>query len=372
MSTTGNSLTVRTSCHPDSTKSRERKRRKIYLRGRQALSLLLLCALAFLTLAITGCGAGTDVESTPQKETIILGDASWDSIQVHNRIAGFIIEHGYSYPVDYIFGETLPLLQGLSTGGIDIYMEVWTDNIIEAWEKVLAEGTAQDLGPIFPDAPQGWYVPTYMIEGDPARGIEATAPNLRSVFDLPEYKDLFTDPEVTSKGRFHNSPPGWVCTAINEEKFSAYELNEAFNLFSTGSDTALATSMVSAYEKGEPWVGYYWEPTWVMGKLDMTLLEEPPYDPEVWEKNKGCAYPAAKVQKGIHSELQDSAPDVVEFIKNYTTTLQQNNELLAYMIENDGDIEKAAHYFFENYTEIWKSWLPEDITVKVEKALGEV
>jgi ABC-type proline/glycine betaine transport system substrate-binding protein len=42
------------------------------------------------------------------------------------------------------------------------------------------------------------------------------------------------------------------------------------------------------------------------------------------------------------------------------------------MIENDGDIEKAAHYFFENYTEIWKSWLPEDITVKVEKALGEV
>jgi len=59
-------------------------------------------------------------------------------------------------------------------------------------------------------------------------------------------------------------------------------LNENYELFGTGSQSSLAASMVAAYEKGKPWIGYYWEPTWVMGKLDMTLIEEAPYDEEVW------------------------------------------------------------------------------------------
>ena len=82
-------------------------------------------------------------------------------------------------------------------------------------------------------------------------------------------------------------------TGINEAKFKTYGLDQTFNLFSTGSDTALATSMVAAYEKGQPWVGYYWEPTWVMGQLDMTMLEEPEYNAEVYNdpNNRGCAFP---------------------------------------------------------------------------------
>ena len=33
------------------------------------------------------------------------------------------------------FRETLPLLQGLRNGDVQIYMEIWADNILEAWEK---------------------------------------------------------------------------------------------------------------------------------------------------------------------------------------------------------------------------------------------
>lgn len=346
---------------PGFSKAQKEKRKR-------RLGLWVLAVLTLLAVFAAGC--------TPEKggapEKLILGDATWDSIQVHNRVAGFILEHGYDYEVDYVFGETLPLLLGLSGGEIDIYMEVWTDNVGDNWKDEVDRGTIKDLGLAFPDAPQGWYVPTYMIEGDAARGIEAAAPDLQSVFDLPKYKDLFKDPEMPSKGRFHNSPPGWVCTAINEDKIEVYELGDAFNSFTTGSDTALAVSMVNAYEKGEPWVGYYWEPTWVMGKMDMTMLEEPAYDSEIWESSKGCHYPAARVHKGVHRDLEVNAPEVVEFIENYETTLQQNNDFLAYMIEHDGDTEKAALYFLEKYADIWKTWLPEDIAVKVEKALGEV
>ncbi|NLO21737.1 MAG: ABC transporter substrate-binding protein [Syntrophomonadaceae bacterium] len=341
---------------------------------------LFLALLLVSCLLLSGCGqqaeSGAD-DADVSKPPLVLADVSWDSIKVHNRIAGFIIEHGYGYPEPkYIFGDTLPMLQGLAKGDVDIYLEIWADNIKEAWEEVLAEGSVKNLGPNLPDGPQGWWVPTYMIEGDPERGIEAMTPDLKTVQDLPKYWELFKDPEAPTKGRFHNSPPGWICTSINEVKMKTYGLEDTYNVFSTGSDAALVTSMVTAYEKGEPWFGYYWEPTWVMGKLDMTMLEEPPYDEAVWndENNRGCAYPPAQVLVGINSGLEEKAPELIEFLDNYQTTLAQNNDFLAYMDDYEGDNseEAAAIYFFETYPEVWKSWLPEDIVAKVENALNEV
>lgn len=324
-----------------------------------------------LIFTISGCSSEPAQNSNAEKPTVVFGDLSWDSVQVHNRIAAFILEHGYGYSCEFKFGESMPLVQGLANGDVDVLMEVWKNNIKDAWDKFLSEGSVVEVGINFKDAPQGWYVPTYMIKGDPERGIKPIAPDLKSVFDLPKYKDLFKDPEVPSKGRFHNSPPGWVVTKINEEKIRAYGLNESFNIFSTGSDTALVTSMVDAYEKGEPWLGYYWEPTWVMGKLDMTLLEEPPYDPEVWEKNKGCAFPTETVTIGMNADFSKSAPEVTEFLSKYSTTLEQNNDILAFMHDNGGDPQKAAMYFLEKYPDVWKSWLPQDVADKVEKALKE-
>jgi glycine betaine/proline transport system substrate-binding protein len=213
-----------------------------------------------------------------------------------------------------------------------------------------------------------------MIKGDPARGIEAVAPDLKSVADLPKYWHLFKDPEVPSKGRFHNSPPGWGVTEINETKLKTYGLTDTFNIFSTGSDTALATSMVTAYDRGQPWVGYYWEPTWIMGLMDMTMLEEPPYDPAVYNdpSNRGCAYPAAKVLKAIHIDVQTNAPEIAEFIKKYQTSLEENNDFLAYMNDNQVESEAAAIYFLKKYPDTWKAWVPADIAQKVTEALKEV
>ncbi len=336
--------------------------------GKVAFKPLLVLVLLIFSLTIVGCGGGN-------VSRLVMADISWESVKVHNRIVGFIIEHGYGYPEpEYTFGETLPLLQGLARGDIDITMEVWRDNYEEPWNDVLKGGTVKNLGSIYPDSPQGWYVPTYMIKGDPKRGIEAVAPDLKSVTDLPRYWHLFKDAEVPTKGRFHNSPPGWAVTEINETKIKTYGLDKTFNIFSTGSDSALSASMVSAYEKGVPWVGYNWEPNWVMGQLDMTMLEEPVYDPAVWEdhSNRGCAFPAAKVLKAVHTDLETTAPEVVELIAKYETTLAQNNDFLAYMSENNTGEEEAAIYFLKKYPDTWKSWLPEDVAQKVDKALEEV
>jgi len=325
--------------------------------------LFCFTILALMSLCVA---AGPRVSSA---KTIRFLDNSWDTIQVHNRIVGFVAKHGYGYDPDYIASETIPGMAGLMRGDADINMEVWVENVQEAYDKGISSGVLIDLGSNFSDSWQGWLVPTYVIQGDVERGIKPMAPDLKSVFDMPKYWELFKDPEDPSKGRFYSSIPGWKVTELNEQKFKAYGLDKTYNIFLPGSDAALAGSMEAAYRKGEPWFGYYWAPTWVLGKLDMTPLEEPAYDPQVWKTTKACAFPPVQVNIVVNSDFAKENPQIVNFLKKYETTTDLNNKILAYMQENKASTEETAVWFLKNYKELWKDWLPEDAAAKVEAAV---
>jgi len=302
---------------------------------------------------------------------VTLVDFSWDSVQVHNRIAAYIIEKGYGKQTDFIFAESLPGFMGMERGDADFSMEGWVDNLLDYWEKVTKNGKMVSLGTNFPDAPQGWYVPTYVIKGDEARGIKAVAPDLKSVADLPKYWELFKDPENPKKGRLLNGPAGWKVTSINEMKIKGYGLDKHYSAFSAGSETALSTAIKRAYDRGEPVLAYYWEPTWVMGLLDMTKLEEPPYEEKLWndENLYACAIPSVRVLIVANTKFVEANPDIAAFLKNYTTTLEQNNKVLGFMFEGKADTQKAAVWFLKNYEDVWKSWVPSDVAEKVSEAL---
>jgi len=333
-------------------------------RGKLGMKILMVClGLLLIPLSFAACAEGGN-------EPIKLADAGWDSLHVHNSIFSFIAEHGYGYPpCEIVPGSSPVVLVGVAEGDIDLMMETWSENYGDAYTDRVDSGEIVELGLNFDDNYQGWLVPTYMIEGDPERGIEATAPDLKSVFDLPEYWELFKDPEVPTKGRFHNSVPGWKCTEHNTIKLETYELDEHYNDFLCGSDVALSGSMVAAYEKGEAWLGYYWAPTWLLGMYDMTLLEEPPFDPELWEQDRGCAYQAVRCTIMAHPSLLERAPALVEVLQKYQTTVEQNNKVLSYMQDNEADAAAGATYFLKEYEAVWSQWVPSDVAGKVKAAL---
>lgn len=305
-------------------------------------------------------------------ERLVFVDWSWDSARVHNRIAGFVAEHGFGYETDFLFADTVPGFQGLRRGDIDVSMETWIDNFLELWEEATAAGDVIDLGPNFPNAPQGWYVPTYVIEGDPDRGIQPLAPDLKSVEDLSKYWQLFRDRENPRKGRFYNGVTGWVVSETNVKKLEAYGLDKYYDVFYPGSQAALDTSIFRAYERGEPWFGYYWEPTWIMGSLDMTMLQEEPYTEACGQSNHACAYPAVEVRIAVNKDLPARAPEFVEFLRNYETELTHTNRALAFMEESGGSDWDAAYWFLREYEDLWTSWLQPDVAAKVKAALEEL
>jgi glycine betaine/proline transport system substrate-binding protein len=268
-------------------------------KGLWRYGIVIAAGIALLVGSLAGC--------TPEsRETVIFADLSWDSAQVNNRIAAFILTHGYGYDdIEYVPGDTITILQGLRRGDVHVNMEVWVENQQEPYDEALAAGDVIDLGNNFGDNWQGWLVRRYMIEGDGSRGILASTPDLRSVFDMPDYWELFKDPEDSTKGRFINSIPGWECTEDNSQKLVTYGLDQYYTDFITGSDAALSGSMAAAYQRGEPWFGYYWAPTWVLGKFDMYPLEEPPFDADVWKANRGCAYPSNNVNVAVNAEFAE-------------------------------------------------------------------
>lgn len=339
--------------------------------------IIAVFLLISLVLSITGCSGtekgasqGEQEAKQAEKPTLVFADAGWDSIRFHNDVASFIIEHGYGYKSDVISGSTPITVQGLAQGDIDIYMEVWTDNVIDVYQPAIKEGNVVELSVNFDDDIQGIYVPTYIIKGDPERGIEPVAPDLKKLEDLPKYWELFKDPEDKTKGRIYGAIPGWAVDQIITDKINNYGLDKYYNVFRPGSDAALSTSMVQAVEKGEPWLGYYWEPTWIIGKYDMTLLQEEPYTQEKWENGYKCMFPSVKCTVAVNKEMLTIAPEVVEFLKKYKTSSSLTSEALAYMQDHEADTKETAKWFLQNNKDMWKSWLPADIAQKVENALN--
>ncbi len=326
--------------------------------------MLFISLCTILVLA-----ACSEPASTDSIETIKFADAGWDSIRVHNSIAQLIVEEGYGYKTEVTTGTTATTMQALEKGDINVYMEVWSDNIKEVYEKAIESGNIIKVATNFDDNSQGLYVPTYVIKGDAERGIEAVAPDLKTVQDLEKYPEVFQDPEDKSKGRIVGAPSSWIISEHLDTKLKTYGLDEQYNYLAPGSDSAIVADLAGAYKKGTPWVGYYWSPTWVTASYDLTLLEDNPYDEATWKESKGTEFPPNDVVIAVHKDLPTQAKDVVDFLSKYSTSNALTEEALNYMNENEADAEEAAHWWMKEHEDIWTSWVSDEVAEKVKAAL---
>lgn len=329
-------------------------------------NILIFTVLSLLILAACGSKGASGGSG---KETVVFADAGWNSIRVHNQIARTIIEEGYDYKTDSTTGSMPVSLLGLQRGDIQVYMEVWSRSLGDKYKKAIQEGDIKQVSVNFSGTQRGLYVPTYMIQGDKERGIKPMAPDLKTVKDLKKYAELFKESSGAKKGRIFGAPPAWTADKVLRQKMKTYSLDESFKYFSPGSGTGLTTSLTGAYEAGEPWVGYYYSPSWVIGKYDMTLLKEPEFDPETWNKDYGTAFPSKEIPIAINSDFADKAPKLVKFLSNYQTSRKLTNEALVYMTENEASAEETARWWLKKHQDIWTEWVPNDIAGKVKEAL---
>ena len=324
--------------------------------------LAVLLVFAVLAGGFAGC---SPKEKT---KTITFADVGWDSILFHNAVAGTVAETVFGYSWTEVSGSTPITHEAVKKGEIDVHMEVWTDNLPDYAGDIKA-GSLKELGVNFDDNAQGLYVPRYVIEGDPARGIEPMAPNLKTVADLKDYASLFKDPENPSKGIIYGGIAGWEITDIIHKKYLHYGLDENYNYLEPGTDAATSAVLVSAYDKGEPVVAYYWEPTWLLGKYDFVLLEDEPYDEATYFEGK-CECPSVRVTVCASNNFYENNPEFCEFLSKYHTSSALTSEALAYMEETGADYKTAAKWFLNEYRDLAENWLTAEQAKTLYAAIG--
>lgn len=327
-------------------------------------SLLALCLVTQPVLA--------DSRNGP----ILFGDIPWESGSLITEVLRTLTEKGYGFATDTLPGSTVSLEAALAKNDIQVIAEEWAGRS-PVWVKAEAEGKVFGLGDIVKNASEGWWVPEYVIKGDPDKGIQALAPDLKSVSDLARYKEVFRDQEDPTRGRFLNSPAGWTSETVNSQKLKAYGLSDDFVNFRTGSGAALDAEVSSSIKRGKPVLFYYWSPTPLIGRYKLVKLEEPAFDAQAWAtltdannpNPKGTRSLPAKLSIGVSAPFKAHYPQLVAFYEKVDFPIDLLNTALAQMGEKRTEPRKAAEAFLRDQPHIWHAWVTADAAQKVDAAL---
>jgi glycine betaine/proline transport system permease protein/glycine betaine/proline transport system substrate-binding protein len=335
------------------------------------ISIVSIIFLSSITI-FTGCNKKDSetaiIQETTEKIHVKYADCGWDSIRFLDAVAIYIGETAYNIEGEEVATSTPIAITGVQDNEIQVITEFWADNYPDYPEKLEAN-SLQEMGIVYNDNIQGLYVPRYVVEGDTERGIKASAPGLRTVKDLSKYASVFPDPEDSSKGRIYGSISGWGADPILRKKIVAYGLDQYYNYADPGSDSALAASIASAYEKGKPILAYNWSPNWISGKYDLICLDDTPYN-EAGYSIGISAFPSMNLPIVVSNEFAETAPEYCDFLRKFNTSAIMISKALAYMQETKCTTAEAAIWYFQNFEEEWTTWLPEDKAEIIKASLG--
>jgi len=287
----------------------------------------------------------------------------WASSAVVTAVSKFLLEEGYGCKVITVPSASTPALASVAeTGKPDILTELWVSGT-PAYDELEAAGKVEPLANVLSDGGvEGWWVPDYLLDEHP---------ELATLEGVKANSELFDN-------RFHQCPEGWYCKTVNRNLLKAAGLEEAgFEIFEHGSGETMATSIAAAYSSKEPWVGYYWAPTAVLGKYPMTLVDIGPHDAEAHACNikdncadpKLSAYPSSRVLTVVTEGFATSNPVETDLMRNVSFTNQQMGELLAWQEDNNSSPEEAAVHFLTTNSDIWSAWLNDAAREKLSALL---
>lgn len=307
---------------------------------RKLMSAALLCAAATPALAQAECGE------------VSITEMNWASASVVTNVAKFVMEQGYGCDVSVIPSDTVPAVTSVAENGEpDILTELWLNSTGEVYNELEQQDKIERLGKVLePGGVEGWWIPTALAEKHP---------------ELKTIEGVMENPELVGN-RFNNCPDGWGCRVVSDNLIRALDLeSSSIEVFNHGSGETLASSMASAVQDGEPWLGYYWGPTVPMGKYDMTRVELGEYKEKVHENNQNqnadnpgvSEFPAAPVLTSVTTDFKEREPEVTEMLSKMTFQTSTMSGILAWMDENNASAEEAAVYYLSNNTSEWSSWL---------------
>lgn len=304
---------------------------------------------------------------------VTIADMNWSSASLIANIDRFILEEGFGCRAELVPGDTMPTSTSMiEKNEPDIAPEMWSNAVKEILDKAVADKRLRYAGHSLSDGgEEGFWIPQYMVE---------KYPEMTSIDGVVKHAKLFENPEDPSTSAFFGCPAGWNCQISSGNLFNALKLGDAgFELIDPGSGAGLAGSIAKAYERQEPWFGYYWAPTAVLGKYKMVKvdfgsgIDKDEYvnctSQEACQNPKVTMYPPSIVQTVVTETFAVKSPEAYGYLAKRAFTNNQMNTLLAWIEENQADGDIAMEHFLTNYRDTWEKWVSPEVASKVNSAL---
>lgn len=307
---------------------------------------------------------------------VTLADMNWSSATFIANVDRFILEHGYGCDAELVVGDTMPTgTSMIEKGEPDIASELWTHGFTEALERGVSEGRLKIVSASLSDGgEEGFWVPKFLVDKHP---------ELATISGIRKHAALFKNPEDPTTSLFMGCPAGWGCQINAGNLYKALKLKDAgFVLGDPGSGAGLAGSLAKAYERGEPWFGYYWAPTPLLGKYEMVKVDfESGVDEAHFveciavadcENPKPTMYPPAPVHTVVTADLSERAPAVVAYLSRRSFTNSFMNGFLAWVDDNQADGEVAMAHFMKTHEPLWREWVSAEAAGRIKAALAKM
>lgn len=308
--------------------------------------------------------------------SLSMAEMNWASAELMANVDAIILENGYGCEVELVPGATTTTFASMNEKGEpDVAGELWINAVREPLEQAISEGRLHSAlnGPIT-GLGEGWWV---------TRKFAEEHPELDTVEKLIAHPELFPDAEDPSKGAFMGCPAGWGCQLTNANLFRAFDMEEkGWVLVDPGSAAGLDGAIAKASERDEPWFGYYWAPTALIGKYNLEMLEwETAWGgSENWDNcivmaEQDCldpqpsSYTESEVHTVITDRLKSEGGIAVEYLQKRVFPGEIMNAMLVYMNEEQATGEDAAWHFLETYPDLWTGWVSADAAEAIKGEL---
>jgi len=321
-----------------------------------------------LTTKVAGAVAGALLLSTAANAgcgKMIIAEMNWASASMIANVDAAVLT-AMGCDVSLVAGSTMPTFTSMNEKGTpDVAPELWAnavsdllDSSVDAGRMMIGtEGPITGLG-------EGWWLLPHTLDA---------YPELTTVAAVLARPDLFG-------GKFHGCPAGWGCQLANANLFEANDMAaKGWTLVDPGSAAGLDGSIAKASESGENWFGYYWNPTSIVGKYGLTMVDwDIAYAGD--DNWVGCIaladcadpQPSAWIQSRVVTALSENAyrqgSEVIDYFAARVIPGTALNAELVWMDDNNGTGADAAAHFLAN-SDIWEAWVSEDIAAAVRAAL---
>ena len=315
---------------------------------RRLRALVVVSVIAIVLAACSGSGSSAAPSGGGATDEVVdLAVNPWVGYEANAAVVGYLLENELGYTVEYKDLVEQVSWEGFESGEVDAILENWGHaDLVQTY--VTDKGVAVNAGSTGIDGVIGWFVPPWMA---------TEYPDITDYTKLNGYADLFKTSESGDKGQFLAGDPSFVTSDAG----MITGLGLDFEVVYAGSEAALIEAFRKAEQDKTPLLGYFYSPQWFLNEVPLVKIELPPYTAgcDADPAKITCDYaPYTPLDKYISKSLETTAPSAAQFIKNFSWSAADQNEVANDITNNDMSREDAAKKWVEANEATWKAWIP--------------